>query len=524
MGLKWIGLLVALTLAAALAVGWPAAFAGGAASPSDYREVDRLPRIRPDYAGTVIPASICPLNFTVQEPGAGYFVRLSGDRGEAIEIRSSSPAVDIPLRPWRDLLHANRGKELFVDVFVEDAEGGWTRYGRISNRVAEEPIDGHLVYRKLNPNYNFWADIGIYQRDLSGWEESVVLHGRSMGTGCVNCHTFNNGDPDRMFIGIRGGSFDSGTLLADGGKVDKIGTSWGYMTWHPSGLMTVQAMIKVRQFFHRSGDEVRDVIDLDAALVAYDLRTRSLKTAPGLSDDDRLETYPTWAPDGRHLYFCSAPILWQDRDRMVPEAWDEVRYDLRRIPYDIESDEWGEPETVLSAEETGGSLLLPRVSPDGRFLLYCMTDYGCFPIFQPGSDLHMLDLRTGEHRRLDINSEQSESWHSWSTNGAWIAFSSKRRDGLFTRIYVSHVDERGRAHKPFILPQRDPLFYDSHMKAYSVPEFTTGPVKIGQAALAAAGRGPATIELVSPVTFDSTPTRGARLTGGPVGHASGGQP
>ena len=209
---------------------------------------------------------------------------------------------------------------------------------------------------------------------------------------------------------------------------------------------------------------------------------------------------------------------------MVPEAWDEVRYDLRRIPYDIESDRWGEPETVLSAEEAGGSLLLPRVSPDGRFLLFCRTDYGCFPIFQPGSDLHMLDLRTGRHRRLDINSDRAESWHAWSTNGAWIAFSSKRRDGLFTRIYISHVDERGRAHKPFILPQRDPLFYDSHLKTYSVPEFTTGPVEIGQAALAAAGRGPATIELVSPVSFDSTPTRGAMLTGGPGGHASGGQP
>ena len=520
--LKWICLLLALCLAAA-AVGWPAP-GGETESPADYREAERPPRIRPDYGGTVIPANICPLNFTVQEPGEGYFVRIGGDRGEAIEISSPSPAVDIPPGPWRELLSANRGGELFVDAFVRAAEGEWTRYGRISNRVAAQPIDGHLVYRKLNPNYNFWSDIGIYQRDLSGWEESVVLHGRSMGTGCVNCHTFNNGDPRRMFIGIRGGSFDSGTLLADGGQVDKIGTSWGYMTWHPSGLMTVQAMIKVRQFFHRSGDEVRDVIDLDAGLVAYDLRTRSLKTAPGISDDDRLETYPTWSPDGRHLYFCSAPILWEDRDRMVPEAWDEVRYDLRRISYDIESDRWGEPETVLSAGETGRSLLLPRVSPDGRFLLFCMTDYGCFPIFRPGSDLHMLDLRTGEHRRLEINSDRAESWHSWSTNGAWIAFSSKRRDGLFTRLYISHVDRRGQVHKPFLLPQRDPLFYDSHLKAYSVPEFTTGAVEISQAALAAAGRGPATIDLVSPVSFDSTPTRGAMVTDGPVGHASVGRP
>ena len=202
---------------------------------------------------------------------------------------------------------------------------------------------------------------------------------------------------------------------------------------------------------------------------------------------------------------------------MVPERYDEVQYDLRRISYDVEADEWGEAETVLSAEETGLSILMPRVSPDGRFLLFCMTEYGCFPILQPSSDLYMMDLETRNYTKLSINSEQSESWHSWSTNSSWIAFSSKRRGGLFTRLYISHVDEDGVVHKPFILPQRDPLLYDAHLKAFSVPEFTTGPIVISQRALSAAGRGPATIEVVSPVKFDSTPTKGAMLTDAPVG-------
>ena len=118
--------------------------------------------------------------------------------------------------------------------------------------------------------------------------------------------------------------------------------------------------------------------------------------------------------------------------------------------------QWGHAETVLSAEQTGLSILLPRVSPDGRFLLFCMCRYGCFPVYQPSSDLYMMDLATGRYSRLAINSEYSESWHSWSSNSRWIAFSSKRQGGLFTRTYLSYVDDDGTAYKPFVLPQRDP--------------------------------------------------------------------
>ena len=89
----------------------------------------------------------------------------------------------------------------------------------------------------------------------------------------------------------------------------------------------------------------------------------------------------------------------------------------------------GQPETVLSAKETGLSILLPRVSPDGWFLLFCMCRYGCFPAFHPTSDLYLMDVAKGPTRSAPINREFSESWHSWSSNSRWIAFSSKRGEG-----------------------------------------------------------------------------------------------
>jgi hypothetical protein len=366
--------------------------------------------------------------------------------------------------------------------------------------VANEDIDSHLAYRFIKPLHNWWKEVAVYQRDLEGFDRSVILNGKTFGNGCVNCHSFQSNKPDRFFMGIRSDVYGSATILAENGRVSKIGTKWGYTAWHPEGNIAAYSINKVRQFFHTAGMEVRDVVDLDSAILYYSLDTQKVKTAPAISDKQRLETYPTWSPGGKYLYFCSAPILWSDRETVPPVNYDKVKYDLRRVSFDIETDTWGEPETVLSAEETGLSILLPRVSPDGRFLVCCMCDYGCFPIYQPNSDLYMVDLQTGEYRKMDCNSGFSESWHSFSSNGRWLAFSSKRRGGLFTRTFFTYIDETGKEHKPFILPQKDPAYYDSCLETFSVPELITGPVKVRQRALAGTVTGDKKIDVTLPVT------------------------
>jgi hypothetical protein len=184
---------------------------------------------------------------------------------------------------------------------------------------------------------------------------------------------------------------------------------------------------------------------------------------------------------------CSSdlgPVLWPRKTDVPPVHFDQCRYDLVRIGYDVATDAWGQPETVLSAQQTGKSLVLPRVSPDGRSLMFCMCDYGYFPIFQPDSDLYLMDLATARYERMDCNSDWSESWHCWSSNSRWLAFTSKRGDGLFSRAYFSYIDEHGKASKPFVLPQRDPAFYDSYIKLYQMPELTRDPVPVTGEALA----------------------------------------
>jgi hypothetical protein len=418
----------------------------------------------------------------------------------------------MPLRAWSALLHENRGAELYFDIYVKARKGRWSRYATVTNKVAAENIDGYLAYRLIDGVYNIWGDMGIYQRTLESYDESLVLANTSFGNGCVNCHTFWNNRPDKMVIQIRHGPEDygSGMVLIDHGVVKKVDTRTpvsptfsAYVSWHPSGRLAAFSMNKVRQFFHTARGEVRDVCDLDSDLAVYVADSGSVISTPAISRSDRLETYPTWSPDGRYLYYCSAPILWSDRDKLPPEHYDQVRYDLMRISCDTETRTWGEPETVLSGQETGKSITLPRISPDGRWLLFCMSDYGCFPIHQASADLYMMDLTTRQYKRLGINSDRTESWHSWSSNGRWIVFSSKRLDGLLARPYFSYVDAEGETHKPFLLPQRDPDFYDGFLRTYNLPELIGEPIRVRGEGIAGVIRSGKWVKVEAAVTSAS---------------------
>ena len=76
----------------------------------------------------------------------------------------------------------------------------------------------------------------------------------------------------------------------------------------------------------------------------------------------------------------------------------------------------------------------------------------------------------------EANSEDTESFHNWSTNSHWLLLSSRRDDGLFTRPYFCHIDSKGRVSKAFMLPQRNPRrFYRERFLSFNVPDFIIAP-------------------------------------------------
>lgn len=481
--------------------------------------VNRAVKIRPDYTSMVIPPNIAPLNFVVKESGTKYYVNIHSEKGDPIEIFNKNPKIIIPQKQWHKLISLNRGNKLIIDVCVKGQDGKWKRYNPIINNISLEQIDPYIVYRKVIPTYwHSLATIAIYSRSLSNYEERLVLDNSSFSIDCLNCHAFCKNDPDKMLLGIR--SYEEhgpSTVLLEDDKLTKIDTKIGYTSWHPSGRLAAYSMNKLQMNYHIARQEARETIETQALIAYYNLDTKTVKTPEELSVKERLETWPAWSADGKYLYFCNAPILWPETKGVefikVPEYYEEVKYNLSRISYDIEQDKWGQLETIVSEEKTDMSVSMPRTSPNGRWLSFCMTDFGYFPCWNPTSDIYLMDLKSGQKtgqynfHKLQLSSDKSEGWQSWSSNSRWIAFSSKKDYGVFTRTYFSYIDDDGKASKPFVMPQKDPEYYDSCLETFTVPELITGPVKTTPFQLGSTVRAPATIKVDIPITL-ATPKAG----------------
>jgi len=76
-------------------------------------------------------------------------------------------------------------------------------------------------------------------------------------------------------------------------------------------------------------------------------------------------------------------------------------------------------------------------------------------------------MKTREKRRLELNCDEMDSWHSWSPDGKWLAFSSNRTASKLTCVYLSHIDENGHSSPPLKIAG-----FDS-MKA-NMPVFAQG--------------------------------------------------
>jgi hypothetical protein len=121
---------------------------------------------------------------------------------------------------------------------------------------------------------------------------------------------------------------------------------------------------------------------------------------------------------------------------------------------------------------------MPSASPDGKYMVCSMSDYGYFTIFDKKSDLYSVNLETKEFKKLELNSNNAESYSTWSSNGRWLVFSSKRMDGVFTRPFIAYFDTNGITHTPFVLPQKDPEVYNRLLANFNRPELITGKIEI----------------------------------------------
>lgn len=474
--------------------------------PDDYIVADDVPPIFPDYTDVTIPVNIAPLNFRVDSALACKVLFSSNDYQFIV---STSSYVDIPFKKWKKLLKGAQNDSITVSVFIKDNKR-WIAYNPFTWHVSSDSIDSHLVYRLIEPTYANWNEMGIYQRDLSSFIEKEIISNNKTDRNCMNCHAFNQGDPEQMVMHMR--KFNAGTILRKGDQISKLDTKtehtishFVYPYWHPDGNDIAFSTNHTHMSFFESNFKPIEVYDSYSDIVIYNIDRNEVYTSPLLSQRDQLENFPVFSPDGKSLYFCVSP-----RIDSLPQNFKQIKYSLCRIGFNSSDNKFDSKiDTLIDLRDRGLGVSLPSVSPDGRYLICSVARSGAFLSWERDADLYLYDLNNETFREATIlNSSDSESCTYWSSNSRWIVFSSKRLDGLHNRLFIAHINKEGDFGKPFLLPQKDPNYNKFLFKAYNLPQFIVDEVTLSPRKIADVVKGLKikTVEFSSdshkPVEFD----------------------
>ncbi len=207
------------------------------------------------------------------------------------------------------------------------------------------------------------------------------------------------------------------------------------------------------------------------ALAWYNREARALETLRGADDPKFVHANATWSPDGTELVFARAaaqdanPEGAPKADFAMDKKELQIKYDLYRIPFN--DGKGGAPEPILGASKNGMSNSFPKISPDGKWLVYVQSKNGL--LMRPDSQLYIVPSKGGTARRMRCNTSKMNSWHSFSPNGRWLVFSSKSRSP-YTQMFLTHIDEDGND-SPAILIENS----TAANRAVNIPEFVNIP-------------------------------------------------
>ena len=317
---------------------------------------------------------------------------------------------------------------------------------------------------------------------------------------CGNCHSFSR-DGKTMGIDVDGPANDKGLYaLVPLKKVSTISNDYllrwssfseehsqkrfGFMSQvSPDGKNVVNSI----DVPHAHGTRVLDRLyngfyenygfgqvfyPTRGVLAWYSKETGKLQPLPGADDPNFVQTSAFWTPDGKYLIYSRAAARdpYPAGNKRSTYANDpnetQIQYDLYKIPFN--DGKGGTPERIVGASENGMSNNFPKVSPDGKWIIFVQCKNGL--LMRPDSKLYIVPFEGGEARPLESNFARMNSWHTFNPNGHWLAFSSKS-PSLYTHLYLTHIDDEGHASPPVVVENAT-----ASNRAVNIPEFVNlGP-------------------------------------------------
>ncbi|MGA2351985.1 MAG: hypothetical protein ABSF70_16230 [Terracidiphilus sp.] len=365
-------------------------------------------------------------------------------------------------------------------VTITGYRGGQIPFSRasISLSTSIDPVDAPIFYRDV-PLMPTKGVNGVVQplapstihlihwrlRDIRKPESHTVL--QNMPT-CANCHSFS-ADGKTFGMDIDGPGNDKGLYAVVPVQKHMSIQSKDLVHWNVDGRV---GQVRVG-FMSQVSPDGRYVLStfagpalklLDSYYVTnfmdyrflqvfyptrgilewYSRATGVRQPLPGADDPQFVQTDGVWSPDGKYIIFARAeardprqpgqgPALRANDPNETP-----IQYDLYRIPFN--DGKGGTPERIEGASQNGMSNNFPRVSPDGRWIVFVECHNG--QLMRPDSLLFIVPFGGGAARRMRANTPLMNSWHSFSPNGHWMVFSSKARSP-YTQMYLTHLDANG---------------------------------------------------------------------------------
>ena len=436
--------------------------------------VDEYPTIVPDYENISIPSNIAPLNFSFE------------DKKMQVEVKSKNGSfavkgkkkISFPEKKFKNLLQKTIGDTVWVTV-SSYSHDSLTSYKPFFWKVETDLIDSFLTYRLIEPGYEVYNKVAIAQRNVTNFTETYIAKNNLLDYSCMNCHIPNKHKPSQSFFHIRGKK--GMTVIADDKKVYAIDTkmegaysSMIYGNWSPSGKYIAFSNNAVLPSTHTIHDERAFVYDTISDIVVLNLEKNEVLRTNLLMQKDILETFPEFSADGKKIFYCSAKKV------KLPDEHDKLKYSICSIDFDEATGNFGNKiDTLFNAPALHHTASELKASPDGKYIAFSYFSYGTFALWHNNSKIYLYSIATGKTDslpELNNNANYANSYHSWSTNSRWLAFASKRDNGLYSKVYFSYIDKDGHAHKPFVLPQKQPDYYDYQLKSYNVPELMSKEV------------------------------------------------
>ena len=446
---------------------------------------------------TLFPPDIVAPLFAWNDETAGVkrwqvLLRFDGS-GEVLRFASAEPAWRPSETDWSRIKQRSSEVDAEVAILGLDAGDQAVSAASIRMRTATDPVQDAIFYREVplpfisavqDPSKIRWRFGTIDSEE----QPPVVLEDLPV---CGNCHSFS-ADGSTLGLDVDYGN-DKGAyavlpvaeemVLSD----EKI-ISWsdfaredGELTFgllsqvSPDGRYVISTVKDRAVFVATPGIEFSQLFfPIKGILAVYDTETGAYAPLPGADDPEYVQSNPTWSPDGKYVVFARAKAYRRDSienasgilldETDVPEFIEDnepFKFDLYRVPFN--EGRGGTAEPIEGASHNGMSNYFAKFSPDGKWIVFCKAEN--YMLLMPDSELYIIPAEGGAARRLRANTPRMNSWHSFSSNGRWLVFSSKANTP-YTQLFLTHINEAGESTPPVVLDR-----FTGTYGAANIPEF-----------------------------------------------------